>query len=824
MLRKTSPVIALALVGFAIGCSGRVGDVPDPQEPGPNNNNTTKPQVCQTGYERIDDTCQDIDECQASPCDANATCTNQLGSFECACNDGFQGNGTTCSAVANRCDDFTAVLADNGCVTCHDSTPGVEGGDLDLLSPGVGERLVARPSGNSSCNNQLLIDPANPGDSMVLKLIDPERHAAWTNKCIGMMPFGRMGVPAADVTCFEQWVQEVADNYTPPPPPPPPPPFDAMPAESVLSKAKYILHGGAVTAAEIEGVTTDDGTLSRAGLRRVIESWRSTPEFQRKIESFLKLSLQQQEINPRTTNRGQAYRDQFDPINNNNGNFVIDRTTFLQSLDEIFVRTAWQIVATGGDFRQVATTRRWQVTTAILAALVYADRARNPGDRFKLLAHLQDSDYSDWRAVNFTQASAASEVPQFQNTAAFVANLRGIANGGSLPLRAPRVGFFNTPTFFESWETNDDNQFRVTTNQAILGALDILFEAGDTTNQANENGLATEHAQPDTACYQCHRLLDPMRLQFRNVYNFRYRMLDQPEAELAPSFAFQGFTATPLSMDDFGQALVSHPRFPTAWVQKLCMWANAQRCVETDPEFTRLVNHFVASDYDLMDLVLEVFTSPLVTNAAATATHETNEFFVSAARSNHMCSALQTRIRSARTERCAAEQAANPDANPAVCNQRNNMGCNAINQTRAMAQLISEDGYGRGSREFIQESQSGPFNSRALLEICTVIATREVGGGNQTFTPADVNGSIDRMVRHVMGLPNTHPRFAAARDALRRAYDIGRATPRCSENGGDVVDDNATDITCGFALSAVRALYISWILACSSPELAGLGI
>ena len=40
----------------------------------------------------------DIDECASSAhnCDSSATCTNTVGSFTCACNAGFYGNGTSC--------------------------------------------------------------------------------------------------------------------------------------------------------------------------------------------------------------------------------------------------------------------------------------------------------------------------------------------------------------------------------------------------------------------------------------------------------------------------------------------------------------------------------------------------------------------------------------------------------------------------------------------------------------------------------------------------------------------------------------------------------
>ena len=40
----------------------------------------------------------DIDECQEqSPCDSNAQCTNTIGSFTCVCNEGYSGDGRTCT-------------------------------------------------------------------------------------------------------------------------------------------------------------------------------------------------------------------------------------------------------------------------------------------------------------------------------------------------------------------------------------------------------------------------------------------------------------------------------------------------------------------------------------------------------------------------------------------------------------------------------------------------------------------------------------------------------------------------------------------------------
>ena len=40
---------------------------------------------------------QDINECSASPCAPNATCTNTNGSFTCDCHQFYQGDGFVCT-------------------------------------------------------------------------------------------------------------------------------------------------------------------------------------------------------------------------------------------------------------------------------------------------------------------------------------------------------------------------------------------------------------------------------------------------------------------------------------------------------------------------------------------------------------------------------------------------------------------------------------------------------------------------------------------------------------------------------------------------------
>lgn len=64
---------------------------------------------CAQGFSRAagdpasgpDTTCTDINECDGEPCHADATCTNTPGSFTCACNAGYIGDGVdSCALVA----------------------------------------------------------------------------------------------------------------------------------------------------------------------------------------------------------------------------------------------------------------------------------------------------------------------------------------------------------------------------------------------------------------------------------------------------------------------------------------------------------------------------------------------------------------------------------------------------------------------------------------------------------------------------------------------------------------------------------------------------
>jgi hypothetical protein len=68
--------------------------------------------VCDDGYEGDGFSCTDIDECAlgTDTCDVHATCTNTPGSYTCTCDSGYSGDGHACTDV-NECS--------TGTHTCH---------------------------------------------------------------------------------------------------------------------------------------------------------------------------------------------------------------------------------------------------------------------------------------------------------------------------------------------------------------------------------------------------------------------------------------------------------------------------------------------------------------------------------------------------------------------------------------------------------------------------------------------------------------------------------------------------------------------------------
>lgn len=62
--------------------------------------------------------CEDVNECDATPCPVNATCSNTVGTYQCVCQDGYSYN-----SITNTCDNINECL-NAPCVigaTCADT-------------------------------------------------------------------------------------------------------------------------------------------------------------------------------------------------------------------------------------------------------------------------------------------------------------------------------------------------------------------------------------------------------------------------------------------------------------------------------------------------------------------------------------------------------------------------------------------------------------------------------------------------------------------------------------------------------------------------------
>ncbi len=384
-----------------------------------------------------------------------------------------------------------------------------------------------------------------------------------------------------------------------------------------------------------------------------------------------------------------------------------------------------------------------------------------------------DSDFTNWREVTM-RAPAAGEAPSvFWD----LARLRGSAE---VVLVIPRAGFFTTPAFFANWQTNGSNQDRVTMNQTLITALGKSFDGNGSTVPISENGLDQEHAS-DPACYACHRTLDPMRQFFRQSYTLQYgQQTDAGVISQNGEFAFDGVTATGSGRGvlDLADQLATHPRFATAWAQKLCTWADSAPCSEDDPEFVRVASAFHDSGHDFRVLAREMLTSPLVTGTAATKTFADRGYVVSIARADHLCAALSLRL-----------------GIPGACQ---------VNGTaRNLSSTLPADAYGRGSEVPVLTADTSLFFRSITENLCRTLADQVVDvGTSPRFSSKAPAAAVDDLVRTVMALVDGDARQAGATAILNEHYAAALKT----------------------GATARDALKSTFVLACSSPTAVSIGL
>ncbi len=397
---------------------------------------------------------------------------------------------------------------------------------------------------------------------------------------------------------------------------------------------------------------------------------------------------------------------------------------------------------------------------------------------------LTAADFETWKMVTVRAPKSGEARTSFFD-------LSTLRSGSELVLTLPRVGFFTTPAFFANWQTNISNQMRVTINQTLIVALGASVDGTDETVPSSTPGLDAKHTQL-AECATCHQTLDPTRSILAATYTWNYH--DQVEPAFAQQkglFVFRGVETQLTDVGALGDTLAQHPLFPSAWVQKLCYYANSAPCDGDDPEFQRVVKAFQAG-YAWNDLIAELFSSPLVTHAALTQTADKAGVSIAVARRDHLCAALEQRL-----------------GLPDVCGLRPT----TLKATRAtvpeIAAGLPSDGYGRGAVAPVLPNEPTLFYRAGVENICASVAAQVIDPSAAAKLPSQKvwassapEAAVNDFVSTVMALTASDPRTAPARQLLLQHFHDAMQT----------------------GASASVALRSTFIVACTAPSSISIGL
>jgi len=401
---------------------------------------------------------------------------------------------------------------------------------------------------------------------------------------------------------------------------------------------------------------------------------------------------------------------------------------------------------------------------------------------------ITDADFTDWHPVTMRATKAGEATTKFYDLAALRAAKELVVN-------VPRMGFFSTPAFFANWSTNTSNLYRVTMNQTLIVSLGHSFDGAGSTVPVSETGLDKEHAAPGSPCYGCHQTLDPMRQLFAQSFTlFYHEQTDAAKIAQSGVFTFDGVSQIANGAGDLAKALAAHPRFATAWTQKLCFYADSAACSESDAEFTRVADVWKTSNFNWKTLVRELFSSPLVTGAAHTKTFDDRGVPVSVARRDHLCAALENRL--GLTDPCGISGL------PGLTG--------AQNAIAVLVRGLPSDGYSRGAETPILPTDSSLFFRSGTENICRRVADQVVDvavTATQTkpsrYVSTAPDAAIADLVQNLMGLPDGDPRAADARQILSDHYAAALKTT---------------------GIKAKDALKSTFVLACTAPSTISVGL
>ena len=412
------------------------------------------------------------------------------------------------------------------------------------------------------------------------------------------------------------------------------------------------------------------------------------------------------------------------------------------------------------------------------------------------------SDVSDWTMVTIRPLKSGESYIQPYD-------LPTLRTTTELPLKLPRYGYYTTPAFLALWNTNDSNQHRVTANQTLMVAFGQSFSSANGIVPLSAVGLDSTHAVAGSECVGCHKSLDPLRQFWATQFDYNDRNDFPAKASFTGAaanprppatgglLAFGSVNAMGNSMADLGGLLLQNTdttdssqsinRFALAVTQKLCYFANATGCLETDTEFRRVAHDFEASNFNFPSLVRDLFSSPLVTGAATTDTFMDGGVLVSIARKDQFCASLANRL------------------GQDVCAQTVALPSSTQNTTLKIATSIPADAFSRGSEIPITASDPTLFFRAATEMLCENVANQVVdasNGGTSVFASSDSQGAMTKLVTDIIGYPPSDSHYGTALSILQEHYSA-------------VMSAKGT---------ATNALRSTFVLACESPTSLSFGL